>query len=452
MMTSADLLFASTQMTELFSAANQIRQMLRVEAALARAQATAGVIPAGASAAITAACSTLEVDSNDIYRDAARAGTVVIPLVAALTEAVDEEARGYVHWGTTSQDIVDTAMTLIIRDGLALMIVVTGHAGNAAAELVREHRASVMTARTLLQHAGPITFGLKAAHWLSLLARQIVRLGRVRDENLFIQLGGSTGALSPLGDAGTKVSKLLADDLALKIPPLPWHTDRTVLIEIGSAIGTSATAMGKIAQDVVLLSQTEVAEVKQASGPGKGASSAMPHKKNPSDATAALTAARLCLGELSTLLSVSIHEHERAIGGWQAEWVLLPQLFGFAAGAGERVADMLANLEVDSAKMRANLDLTQGRVFSEALVTRLARELGRDRAFRLVARLTERSLQGKVPLLEVASSDEEVRQLLGEASLEEVFDPSRYLGSSESFIQAALAEFGAISSREAPRP
>src|SRR6202165_110824 len=362
-----EVLFSTPTMSAAFSPEAHVRGMLAFEAALARAEARAGIIPQEAASAIAASCNVELFDVASLYREAAVAGTPAIPLVRMLTAQVEGEARKFVHWGATSQDAIDTALMLQMRDGLDLLLTGLVDVCAACATLAEKHRHTLMAGRTLLQQALPITFGLKAARWLALATRQVYALRERRGKALAVQLGGAAGTLASLGDKGLQVIELLAGELDLPVPNLPWHTERDRLAEIASALGVVAGAMAKIASDVALLAQTEVGEVSEGTAPGKGGSSAMPQKHNPVDATRAIASARLAIGVVPVILSAMTQEHERAVGGWQAEWVAIPNLFRFTASAVERVREAVGGLQVDPVRMKANLDLTKGLIMAESL-------------------------------------------------------------------------------------
>jgi 3-carboxy-cis,cis-muconate cycloisomerase len=437
----SDLLFTTPAMAELFSARAFVASMLRVESALARALARAGVIPADAADAIATACRIELYDAGAIFAETATTGTPVIPLVRMLTERVDAHARGYVHWGATSQDIVDTAMVLQMRAGLELLVRELRGVADCSAALAERHRRTVMAGRTLLQHASPITFGLKAARWLALTVRQMESLDALNSTALPIQFGGAVGTLASLGDAGPVVAAFLAEELTLPQPDLPWHAERDRIANVAAALGVTAAAMSKIAGDVALLSQTEVGELSEGSRPGKGGSSAMPQKRNPVDAMAALAAARLAIALVPTLMSGLEQEHERALGAWQAEWVAIPHVFRHTAGAVTHVRQALQGLDVHEEHMRRNLDLAGGALMSEALSVALVAHLGRADAQHAVKAVSERALRDGITLQRAAAEDARVSHLLSSEEIERALDPSRYLGSTDAFIDRALASF-----------
>jgi 3-carboxy-cis,cis-muconate cycloisomerase len=328
-----------------------LQALLDVEAALARACASAGVIPAAHADAIAAACRAELFDVAAIGAEAANVGNPAEPLVRALRARVGGEAAEDVHRGATSQDVVDSAAMLIARRALASVVADLRGAADAAARLAAEHRDTPIIGRTLMQQAVPTTFGLKAAGWLVALDESTERL---RDVRLAAQLGGAAGNLAALGGAGLEVLGRFSRELGLDEPVVPWHTDRTRVGELAGALGEACGAIAKVAGDVVLLAQTEVGEVREGVE-GRGGSSAMTHKRNPVAAISARAAARQAPGLVATLLSCMEHEHERAAGAWHAEWPALRSLLTFTGSAAAWLRDCLEHLEVDVERMRANL-------------------------------------------------------------------------------------------------
>jgi 3-carboxy-cis,cis-muconate cycloisomerase len=364
--------------------------------------------------------------------------------VRMLTKLVGGEAQKYVHWGATSQDAIDTALMLQMGSGLDLLVEDLLGVCAACATLAEAHRKTLMIGRTLLQQALPITFGLKAARWLALTVRQVQALRERRERSLAVQLGGAAGTLAALGDKGLQVVTFLAEDLGLPAPDLPWHTERDRVAEIAAALGITAGAMEKIARDVILLAQTGVGEVSEGDGQGKGGSSAMPQKHNPVDATAAVAAARLAIGVVPVILSAMGQEHERAAGGWQAEWAALPDLFRFTAGTVAHVWSALSSLQINAERMKANLDLTGGLIMAESLTMALAPRLGRPEAQRIVKELCDEAMKSSVGLLQKAQIDTRVRAVLAPAAIEQALDPGAYLGSADTLIDRALAAYREI--------
>jgi 3-carboxy-cis,cis-muconate cycloisomerase len=324
--------------------------MLDVEAAIASAWARAGAIPAGAAQAIAAACRAERFDVAALGREAARHGQPVVGLVAALRDAVGPEAARHVHHGATSQDVVDSALMLVARRALAPLLDDLAAAGGASAALARAHVRTAMIGRTLLQQGLPTTFGLKAAGWMAGLDAAARGLALVRDETLAVQLGGPVGAL----DAPQVVADV-AEQLGLAAPVLPWHGDRTRPAALAAALGSAAGACAKVARDVALLAQPELAEVREGGDPTRGGSSSMAHKRNPVAAVSTLACAQRVPGLVATMLGAMAGEHERAAGAWQAEWPTLTELLRLTGSAAAWVAELAGGLEVDADRMAANL-------------------------------------------------------------------------------------------------
>ncbi|HEX9532579.1 MAG TPA: lyase family protein, partial [bacterium] len=366
----------------------------------------------------------------------------VIPLVRTLTELVPATARPHVHWGATSQDIADTALVLQIRDGLDLVTRRLGAIAARCAALADRYRHTPMAGRTLTQHAVPITFGLKAARWLAQTTRLIRKLRGLKQDALVVQLGGAAGTLAALGDRGVRVMEALAQELHLAPPALPWHTERDRIADVASALGMVASAMGKVGSDLALLAQTEVGEA--VVGSGGGGSSTMPHKHNPVEAAAAIASARLAIGCVPIVLSASIQEHERAVGGWQTEAHAITGVFSFTGASVEWVSRALEGLQVDVDRMRRNLDLTSGLIMAEALTMALAPTLGRTEAYRIVQRLADQSTQTQIHLGELAAADNQVQSVLPPDAIAKVFDVTSYAGSTNALIDRALADYRAL--------
>jgi 3-carboxy-cis,cis-muconate cycloisomerase len=432
--------FSTERMSSVFSRASRVEAILRFEAALARAEARAGLIPSEAAEAIEDRCRLQLFDVASLQREGRLSGTLAIPLVRRLTDLVPESARGFVHWGATSQDAMDTGMVLQVRAGLEALVEDLLGVGSACASLAERHAGTLMPGRTLLQHAVPITFGLKAAHWLATTTRRLASLLEL-DRDLPVQLGGAAGTLASLGTEGPRVVELLAEDLGLAVPDLPWHTDRDRIAEIAGALGVAAGAMAKIAGDVSLLMQTEVGEVAEGREEGQGTSSAMPQKRNPVHAPAAVASAQLAFGAVSVILGAAVHEHERAVGGWQAEWEAVPDLFHATASAVWEARRVVEDLAVDDERMSANLALTRGQIMAESLVTSLARHLGRHEAHRIVREACERATREAIDLVVAAAEDPRIVAVLSDDAIRTALDSSGYLGSAETFIVRAVARF-----------
>jgi 3-carboxy-cis,cis-muconate cycloisomerase len=435
-------LFTTDAMRALFDERTRIQRMLDVEAALAHAQARVGVIPADAAPAIAACCHAELYDCDAIAKGARIAGNLAIPLVAALTKKVGEsgaDARGYVHWGATSQDIIDTGLVLQLRDALALIERDMARLNDALFVQTDRHRATVMPGRTWLQQGLPITLGLKLAGVLSALRRDRARLDALRPRLLTLQLGGATGTLASLGDRGPQVQQALADALQLAVADTPWHAQRDRLCELAAALGILTATLGKLARDVALLAQSEVAEAFEPAAPGRGGSSTLPQKRNPVGASVAIAAAIRVPHLVGTMLASAVQEHERGLGNWPAEWDTLPEIVLLAAGALDAMVETVTGLDVDAARMRANLEQSKGQILAEAAQMALARALGRDVAHRLVRDASALALREGRHLKDVLANDPQVRAVIDDAALARLFDPANYLGSTGVFIDRVLA-------------
>ena len=432
-----------------------LQAMLDTEAALARALERAGLAEIGAGAAVTAAARADRFDAAEIGRAAAATGNPVPALVRALTSQVPATAQEAVHRGATSQDIIDTAAMLLSKRAAEVIGADLDTAADGAAALAAAHTGTVMAGRTLLQQAVPVTFGLVAAGWLTAITDAGAELARIRDSRLAVQFGGAAGTLAPLGDAGPAVAELLAAELGLAAPVLPWHTDRLRIVQLAAALAGVCAALGKVARDVTLLAQTEVAEVAEAGGdpgggdPGgggsrRGGSSAMPHKRNPVAAVTIIGCTRRAPGLLATLAAAAEQEHQRAAGAWHAEWETLSDLLRLTGSAASWSAELLSGLTVDPAKMRANLDAAGGLPLAEHVAALLAPALGRLAAHDLVAAAAARAAASGATLVAALLADEAAAAALagagiGHSELERGVDPAAYLGAARQFADRALA-------------
>ncbi|HEX6351222.1 MAG TPA: 3-carboxy-cis,cis-muconate cycloisomerase [Candidatus Dormibacteraeota bacterium] len=345
-----------------------LRALLRFEVGLARAEAEAGLITAAGAEEIASAAGGGGFDITAIGRQAAASGTPVLPLLEALRGRLSATAAESLHRGATSQDAMDTAMMLVARHGLELLAADLDGLAAAAAALARNHRSTVMAARTLLQQALPTTFGLKAAGWLIAVLEAADRVDGYRRSRLALQLGGAAGTLEGLGEQALAVRRALAQDLGLREPLLPWHTARARVAELGAVLALAAGTAGKLALDVILLAQTEVGEVAEPAAPGRGASSALPHKRNAVLSVEALAAARGAQAQAALLLATMVQPHERGAGEWQAEWAAVAEAFRLTGGALARMREVLEGLEVHTERMRENLAVPGATGSAEALV------------------------------------------------------------------------------------
>jgi 3-carboxy-cis,cis-muconate cycloisomerase len=449
-----------------------LQALLDTEAALARALERAGLAEPGAGATVTAAAQAEAFDTAELGRQAMLTGNPVPALVRELTRMVPPDAAGAVHKGATSQDIIDTAAMLLARQALSAVAADLSGAASAAAELAAAHRDTLMIGRTLLQQAVPVTFGLVAAGWLTGLDDAWEAVARVRAGRLAVQFGGAAGTLASLGGDGQRVAGLLADELGLARPVLPWHTDRLRVLDVAGAAAGAAAMLGKAARDITLLAQSEVAEVREGDGAGpgsrstgsrstgsqggaRGGSSAMPHKRNPVGAVALLGCTRQVPGLLATLAAAAEQEHQRAAGAWHAEWEPFSDLLRLTGSAASWGAELLAGLEVDPARMRQNLDDARGLPLAERVASLLAPALGPIAAHDLVAQASALAVGGGQQLRDSLLGTPEIRQRLDEAGIapeqvESALDPTGYLGSAGDFVDAALSAHAAVHARLAP--
>jgi len=435
-------LFGDPVVDALFTDAARVQAMLDVEAALARAQVRCGVIPAAALAPIEAACQAGHYPLDALGQATALAGNPAIPLVKALTAQVrqhDPDAARWVHWGATSQDIIDSGAILQLRDALTrveerLQVLCAALAGLADAE-----RGTGLPGRTLLQQAVPVTFGLKAAGWLDALQRSQRRLQALRSDTLVLQFGGAAGTLASLQSRGLDVALALGDALDLPVPSLPWHTARDRIAELGSAFALLTGTLGKIATDIVLLMQSEVAEAFEPSGEGKGGSSAMPHKRNPVGCVAAIAAATRVPGLLSTLFAAMPQPHERAAGQWHAEWETVPEIVRLCAGSLAQVSVVVQGLQLDRPRMQAHLDSHGGLLYAEAVAVTLAGTLGKAAAHALVEEAARRALAESRHLRDVLQQMPEVAAQLPPAQLQALFAADSWRGMADTWIDRVLA-------------
>ncbi|MGH8867057.1 MAG: 3-carboxy-cis,cis-muconate cycloisomerase [Actinomycetes bacterium] len=416
-----------------------LQAMLDVEAALAASLAQVGLVPEEAAKAVEEACRADRFDPDALGRAATASGNPVVPLVRSLTEAVPGEAAGTVHRGATSQDVLDTAAMLVVRRATGPLLDDLAAAADLCAGLAAGHRDTVLVGRTLLQQAMPTTFGRVAAGWLVSLDDARQRLSEVRRTRLAVSFGGAAGTLASLGEHGVSVAAYLADALGLAEPVLPWHTDRVRVGELASALGVAAGAAGGVALDLTLLASTEVGEVSEAPGGGRGGSSTMPHKRNPVGAVMARGCAQRAPGLVASLLAAMPQEHQRAAGAWHAEWLPLTDLLRAAGGAAGHLRASLDGMAAHPARMRANLDLTGGLLLAEQVTTALAPALGRLAAHDAVQTACRTAVEEDRPLADVLRADPAVTAHLRDDDIDRVLDPSAALGSAGQFVDRALA-------------
>lgn len=416
-----------------------LQRMLDVEAALARAQARLGIIPAEAAPAITAAADADRLDKPALAAATRNTGYPVVGLVKQLSALAGPEAGRWTHWGATTQDIMDSAVVLQMRDGLDLIEADLARCVRGFAAMARAHRGTVMAGRTHLQHALPVTFGYKVAVWLSPLISMQERFRQLRPRSLRVQFGGAAGTLASLGSQGEAVQAELARELGLAIPDIPWHVARDGIAEAVAALGILCGALSKIATDVILLMQTEVAEVAEPHVDGRGGSSTMPQKRNPISCEYILAQSRGVHALVPQVMAAMAQDQERGTGPWQAEPLAVGQAFLLAHGALAQALTLAEGLVVDPARMRRNLDSTGGLIVAEAVMMGLAPALGRGEAHHVVHHACDLALAEGIPLAEALLRDAAVAAKLDPAAIERMTDPASYLGAAEAFIDRVLA-------------
>lgn len=428
----------------LFSDESVLQAMLEFESALARAEARSGVIPARAADAITAAARPGNFDVAALADAAFRAGTPAIPLVKMLTDHLrktDAEAARFVHWGATSQDVADTAMSLLLRRAELILIDDLSRLEKALAGLSEKHKDTVMLGRTLLQAAPPVTFGLKVAGWLASIRRGKRRMTDGFSNAAVLQFGGASGTLASLGDRGISVAEALNAELGFGSPPVaPWHTQRDQLAALICACGVVTGSLGKIALDISLLMQNEVGEAAEPAGEGRGGSSTMPNKRNPTACALTLAAAHRVPGLVASYLSAMVQEHERAVGSWQAEWPIVAAVVQLTGVAIASMAEVAEGLTVDAVRMRTNIESTNGAIFAERAMMLLGAKLGRDVAHGILEAAARKNVKEGRHLVAVLAEIPEVTIHLSPAELKELETPEQYLGSAEAFRKALVSD------------
>jgi 3-carboxy-cis,cis-muconate cycloisomerase len=431
-------IFASDALMAATSDRAVVEALVRFEVELAAAQAEVGLLPREAAGAIAAAAGSLQPEPAELGRLARSSGNPVVPLVRALSDAAGS-AGGYVHFGATSQDALDTAIMLVSKEASARVCAALAEAARAAFALAERYPETLLAGRTLLQQALPVPFALKACGWAVGCTEAAESLARVRRERLAVQLGGAAGTLASLGTAGPEVVRVLARRLGLAEPALAWHSERGRIAELGASLAGAAGAAGKVALDLVLLAQSEVAEVQEAPGRGVGGSSTLPHKQNPIGSVRARAAALRAPQLAATLLAAMQQEHERAAGSWHVEWESLLALLRAAGGAAEGVAGALGALVVDEEAMAANLARTRGVLLAERVMLDLAPDLGRSAAHELVEEAVRHALSSGTSLRQALGASAEISAARDAPELDRLCDPAGYLGASAAFVARARA-------------
>jgi 3-carboxy-cis,cis-muconate cycloisomerase len=447
-MTLLDQLFGVEPVQRIFSDRSRLQGILDFEAALAKAEAEAGVIPQSAVAPIETKCQADLFDLDAIARAAATAGNLAIPTVKQLTALVaveNKNASGFVHWGAASQDATDTGLVLQLRDALDFIEAAATELSALLASLARQHRNTPVVSRTWMQHAVPTLFGLQVAGWLDAFNRHRSRLHELRQRVLVLAFGGAGGTLATLGDKGLHVCKALAEELDLALPDMPWHSHRDRVAEVATTLALCTGTLGKIARDIALQMQTEISEVFEPAAAGRGGSSTMPHKRNPVSAAVALAAAIRVPGLTSTVLAAMVQEHERGLGGWHAEWETLPEIVELTAGSLDHMIGAVEGLEVRPDRMLQNLEQTQGLIFAEAAMMALAKHIGRDVAHKRMDEASHRAITEHRHLRSVLVEDATVTKYIAAPEIDSLFDPLSYVGVAQQFIDRVLAAHQSLS-------
>jgi 3-carboxy-cis,cis-muconate cycloisomerase len=442
-----DAYFTQPAMRELFSDHGRLQGMLDFEAALARAEARTGLIPAEVVADIEAACRAELFDFNELAVAVGNAGNSAIPLVKALGKKIaarNPVAERYVHMGATSQDAMDSGLILQLRQAVQLLEIDLGKLADALAQQARRYALTPLAGRTWLQQATPVTLGMKIAGWLGAVTRHRQRLMEIKPRLLSLQFGGASGTLAALGDQGFAVAEALARELQLTLPEQPWHTHRDRLVEFASLLGMIAGSLGKVGRDISLLMQTEIGELFEPAAAGKGGSSTMPHKRNPVGAAVMIGASVRAPGLVATMLAAMAQEHERSLGLWHAEWETLPELCCLVSGSLQQALQVIPELEVDAARMLENLDSTKGLVLAEAVSIALAKRLGRDAAHHLIEQCCRSAVEQGTHLRQVLGQHPQVSAELSSAELDHLLDPANYLGQAGRWVERAVAEHEAF--------
>jgi len=429
--------FGSAEMRAVFSEDALLAAAVRAEVALAVAQGRTGVIPAEAAEAIARGASAEGLDREALKRETENVGYPVLGLVRQLAARLGEPGK-FLHWGATTQDIMDTAVVLQIRDALALVERDMEAVSAALARQAERHRDTPMPGRTHLQQALPVTFGYKAAVWLSMMQRHAERLGQLRPRVLVAQLGGAVGTLASLGDRGLAVQQEFAAELGLEAPAITWHVARDGLVETVGFLGLLTGTLGKIGFDVMLLMATEIGEVFEPFAAHRGGSSTMPQKRNPISSEILVANAKAVRGQAGLMLDAMVQDLERGTGPWQVEWIAIPESFLLTGGALAHAKFMLDGLVVDADRMRANLGLTRGLIVAEAVMMGLAPHLGRQAAHDLVYEACRRAIGEDRALFEVLRANPTVAAVVDEDRLRALTDPANYLGAAPAMVDRVL--------------
>ena len=428
-------LFSDPAIATIFSDEQFVQLLVEVETTLAEVQGRLGLIPASAARQIVAQAATFQPDWDGLRMGTEQAGLPIIEFVRQLRAHVGGEPASYVHWGATTQDIMDTALVLQIRRALVVIEPVWQTLVENLSNLAQKHRNTLMAGRTHSQQALPLPFGLKVAGWLAPLLRHRQRLDEITPRLLVVQFGGAAGTLASLDQAGIEIQEGLASALKLGVSLMPWHTQRDNLAELAGWLSLVSGSLAKMAQDIILMAQTEVGEVRESADRSRGGSSTMPQKSNPIISEIIIAAARTNASLLAAMHQSLIHEHERATHGWQVEWLTLPQMFALTATALSKALSLSQNLVVNKTKMHQNVQASKGLMLAEAVSFALTDYMSRVEAKKLIAEACQLALEQDRHLIDV------VREKT-EASLDwlALKDETAYFGSSQAFIDRILLE------------
>ncbi len=432
-------IFTTEAMRRVFSDEQRTTFYLEIEAALACVQAHLGIIPAEAAEEIVKQCRIEHIDMARLKQQTERIGYPILGVVQQIVGLCRDGLGEWCHWGATTQDITDTAAVMQIRAALVLIEHDMEAIAKSLADLSRRYRDTPMAGRSNLQQAVPLTFGFKTACLLAAMQRHRARLAEIRPRALVGEFAGAAGTLSSLGRDGLKVQAALMDELGLGQPEIAWHTVRDRIAEVGCFLGLLTGTLGKLSMDVKLMMQTEVAEVFEPFHEGRGSSSTMPQKRNPISCLYIHSTAALVRNNAAALMEAAVADHERSTGPWEIEWIALPEIFLLASGCLAQSRDMLAGLQVDEKRMRANLDLTGGLVVTEAVMMGLAPHLGRQRAHDLIYDISRKVVTEGKPLVDLLAADPEIAPHVSRAELEKMVDPSVYVGLSGEMVDRVLA-------------
>jgi len=436
-----EAIFYSKKVNQLFTNEAIVGAMLRFESALADAQGQLDIIPKSAANIISKNCAVDQIDIDKLIEDAAAGGNINIPLIKQLTALVrneNESASKFVHFGATSQDVIDTAMMLQAKEAVAIITSDLNKLIEKLVALTREHRETMMVGRSFMQHARPINFSYKTAGWLNTLINSKDAIDVLSQHGFLLQLGGAVGTLSAMQDKGMELGEAICEELGLKMPVKPWHTERDKIASIATTLGILAGNLSKIAKDISLLSQTEIGELRENPGNGKGGSSTMPNKSNPVNSILILANTHRIPASVSTILAGMSQEHERGTGTWHAEWETLISIIELTAGATGKAAELFDRLEVDKQQMLHNLELSNGLVYAENISFALAPLIGKSESHEIVEHCCKEALAKKTHLKEICKSNAIISKHLNNETLAKLFDPASSLGMSDIFIDGVL--------------